>query len=84
MEQEFQVAFCLVTLNSTITRIKDCSYISTAKMYAIQSKKNKFILEIAQGLHASNEMKAELSNKLDFFFFLQDVVEPTSSLWNYP
>lgn len=67
MEQEFQGAFCLVTLNAAAARIKVCSYIATVEIYAIESTKNNFILEIAPGLHTCKEMKSELSNKFDLF-----------------
>lgn len=64
MEQEFQGAFCLVM---HFARITVCSYIVTVEMYATESTKNKFILEIAPGLHTCKEMKSELSNKFDLF-----------------
>lgn len=71
MEQEYQGAFCLVTLNVTTARIKVCftllQYIATVEMYAIESTKNKLILEISPGLHTCKEMKSELSNKFDLF-----------------
>jgi len=65
MEQEFQGAFYLGTLNAATTKIKLCSYIATEKMCAIESTKNKFIPEIAPGLHTCKEIKSELSNKFD-------------------
>lgn len=35
MEQEFQDAFCLVTLSATTARVKVFSYIARVEMYAI-------------------------------------------------
>lgn len=60
MEQEFQGAFCLDTLNAATARIKVCFYFVSAEMCAIESTKNVLILEIAPGLQTCKEMKSEL------------------------